>query len=209
MRLSEIPDKTNLELHLSLKDKHYTINVNTQFKASEYVFIQPISNNGIPIDKLVPYNPTLIYKTMDGIFLFKNLNIKVVYYKGTCLYAISSSFEAERENRRDAFRVFLSDATSLKITKRDGKVIELFGLLKDLSLTGMGIILKYKTEDILSMEITIDCERNTKMTLSGEVVRITELPNQKGYLYGCRFYQTKETLNRYLLKMQVQNKVRN
>jgi hypothetical protein len=109
MKLNEIPEKTNLELHLSYKEKHVSMMVHVQIKAAEYIFIQPVNSNGTPIEKLAPFNPSIVYKTENGIFIFNNLKIQLVLHQGIYFYAISSPFEAEKENRREAYRVFVSN----------------------------------------------------------------------------------------------------
>ncbi|MGB8453722.1 MAG: PilZ domain-containing protein [Anaerocolumna sp.] len=207
MKLMELPDKTKLELHFNFKNKNYCMEVELQMKIVNTIFIQAICCNGEPIDKMDINDPLLIYKTETGLYIFNEASYKLVVFKGTNMYAVSSGNEAEKVNRREAYRVYISEPVTLKITKHNRKVITLSGILKDISFTGMGIILPYKGEDIHTMEIMLELGRNTDITLLGEVVRIKELPNNKGYLYGCRFQTQKESLSRYIVSRQIHNKV--
>lgn len=209
MKLIELPDKTKLELRFKYKNKNYCMEVELQMKIVNTIFIQAVCCNGEPIDKMDINNPILIYKTETGLYIFKDASYKLVIFKESNMYAVSSQQEGEKINRREAYRVYISEPVKLKITKSNRNVIELSGILKDISLTGMGIILPYKGEDIHTIEIMLELTRNTNITLIGEVVRIVELPYNKGYLYGCRFHTQKEALSRYIVNRQVRNKIRN
>lgn len=208
MKLMELPDKTKFELLFNYKNKDYSMEVELQMKIVNTIFIQAVCCNGEPIDKMEINNPVLIYKTETGLYMFKGASFKLVIFKGSNMYAVTSQYEAEKINRREAYRVYINEPVSLKITKSNRKVIELSGMLKDISLTGMGIILPYKGEDIRTIEIMLDLARNTNIDLLGEVVRIRELPYNKGYLYGCRFQTQKEALSRYIVNRQVRNKIK-
>lgn len=209
MKLIDLPEKTKLELRFGYKKRRYNMEVEIQMKIADYILIQAINSNGEPIRRADMDDPELTYKTETGLFIFKAAAFKLVTYKGGYMYAVSSPNEAEKVNRREAYRVYINDPVLLKITKTNQNVIELSGILKDISLTGMGIILPYKGEDIKTMEIILDLTRNTNINLMGDVVRIKELPNNKGYLYGCQFQIQKEALSRYIMSRQVRNKSKN
>jgi hypothetical protein len=205
----DLPVKTKLDLRFNYKKRKYCMEVELQMKLADYILIQAINCNGEPISKMDMNDPELTYKTETGLFVFKTAAFKLVNYKESYMYAVTSPDDAEKVNRREAYRVYINDPVLLKITKTNQNIVELSGILKDISLTGMGIILPYKGEDIKTMEIILDLTRNTNINLMGDVVRIKELPNNKGYLYGCQFQIQKEALSRYIMSRQVRNKSKN
>ena len=207
MRLNDLPDHSKLELRFMFKGKNYSMEVAVQMNLINTIFIQAISCNGAPIDNMEVNDPVLIYKTEKGLYLFKDAEYKLVHIKGANLYAVTCQKEADKINRRSAYRVYINEPIKLKLTKLNENKIELSGILKDLSLTGMGIILPYKGDDIKTMEIQLELGRNTDINLIGRIVRIKELANNKGYLYGCSFQTQKEALSRYIISRQMRNKI--
>ncbi len=209
MNLIDLPDNAKLELRFIFKSKNYSMEVEIQMKIVNTIFIQAISCNGAPIDNMGVNDPVLIYKTEKGLYLFKEAAFKLVHIKGVNMYAVTCQNEADKVNRRAAYRVYMNEPVILRITKFNRNKIELSGILKDLSLTGMGIILPYKGDDIQTIEIQLELGRNTDISLVGKIVRIKELANNKGYLYGCSFQTQKDALSRYIFSRQVRNKIHN
>ncbi|MDF2589449.1 MAG: PilZ domain [Anaerocolumna sp.] len=206
MKLYELPDKAKLELKFKFQDNEYSMNVILQMKMENLICIQAIKCNGEPLDKVNLSEATLTYKSKDGIYIFSNLTFKLVTYQGIYMYALSSNFEASRLNRRQDYRVFVSEPIVVKLIKENGKSLEVTGLLKDISLSGMGIILTFKTENTIASEIRLNISENKSVKLVGEIINTTELQNGKGFLYGCMFDGKKEILSRYILKQQIKNK---
>lgn len=209
MKLMDIPDKSKLELCFQYKSKNYSMEVELQMKIADTILIQAVSCNGEPINRMELNEPVLVCKTESGLYIFREASFKLVLFRGTNMYAVSSRKDGDKLNRRQAYRVYINEPVKIKITKSNRNTVEFSGILKDISLTGMGIILPYKGDDILTMEIVLELSRNSNIVLSGEVVRIRELPNNKGYLYGCRFHIQKEALSRYIMSRQVRNKSNN
>lgn len=207
MKLMDLPVKTKLELRFDYNNKNYGMEVELQMKVTNYIFIQAICCNGEPMDKMDIHNPVLIYKTEAGLYLFMKASYKLVVFKGANMYAVSSQYDAEKLNRRETYRVYINEPVMLKITKYNGTTVTLSGILKDISLTGMGIILSYEGKDIHTIKIRLEMGKNSSIPLNGEIVSLKKLPNNKGFLYGCRFQTQKEVLSRYIVNRQIYNRI--
>jgi hypothetical protein len=207
VRLNEIPEKENIEFRFKYQNTDYCMDVNVQLKMQDMIFIQAVCSNGKPIEAGKIKDALLSYKVDGGIYNFIELTLKLVTYQGNYLYGVTSEFEPKRMNRREAFRAFVGEAHSLKLIKNDGNVVEFSGLLKDISLNGIGFIMNRKVDDIAYIKVVIDISKNCKLPLLGEIVRVTELPKHRGYLYGCKLNIHSDILNRYVLKCQLKNKI--
>ncbi len=206
MRLNEIPEKEDLEFRFKYQKNDYCMNVILQIKLEDMIFISAVCSNGKPIDANKISEAMLLYKTEGGIYNFIDLTLKLVSYQGKYLYGISTSNEPKRMNRREAYRAFVGEAHNLKLIKDDGSMVEFSGILKDISLTGIGFIMNRKIEDIAYIKVVLDISKNCKLPLLGEIIRVTELPKHKGYLYGCKLNMHSDILNRYVLKCQLKNR---
>lgn len=202
MKLVDIVEKSNLELHFRYKDKKYYLNMSLYKVLEEQVLLRVIDYKGKTINASIFQNPVLIYKNGDGVYKFSNIEILQTSYYGLPMYAVDGFAEVERDNRREAYRVTICEQRKLKVTTTTGKIIETLGFLKDISMTGMGLILNDKKEDINTIELSLDEAKSDEVKITSEVVRIIELPKHSGYLYGCRFYNPKESVGRYIIMRQ-------
>lgn len=206
MKLYEVSEKVDLELNFKFKDFDYCMNVNLQMKRDDIIYIQAINFNGEPVDNTKLNDATLTYKAKDGIYVFINLNVKMVTYQGVYMYAVYSDYDAKKINRRDAYRVFIGETYSVKAINKDETVFTYSGILKDISTTGLGIIMTHRIDNLSFLEIVLEITEKFRIPLIGEIINITELPKHRGYLYGCKLNGRSEILTRYVLKRQVQNK---
>jgi len=208
MKLVDIIEKSNLELHFKYKNKKYYLNMNLYKVLEERVLLRVVDYKGKTINASIFQSPVLIYKNGDGVFKFPDITIAQIYYHGLPMYAIDGFVEAEKDNRREAYRVNICEHRKLRVTTTTGKIIETSGFLKDISMTGMGLILDDKKDDINTIELSLDEAKSDEVKITSEVVRIIELPKHKGYLYGCRFYNPKESLGRYIIKRQARKQTK-
>ena len=206
MRLNEIPEQEVLEFRFKYQKMDYCMNVTIQLKLDNMIFIQAICSNNKPIDVSKIKNALLSYTGNGGIYNFDDLKLKLVTYQGLYLYGVSCELEQKLMNRREAFRAFVGEAHSLKLIKSDGNIVEFSGMLKDISLTGVGFIMNRKVDDISYIKVVLDISKNCKLPLLGEIVRVTELPRNRGFLYGCKLNLRSDILSRYVLKCQLKNK---
>lgn len=203
MKFNDIPDGSNLELRFSYQGKEYFANVNLQFKKADKIYIKAIQVNDCYLDKVNLCDTKIIYKSDDGLYIFTKINLKLTSFLGIYMYAVTSGHIAERINRREDIRVGVKEVLPIKMIKKSGVLIKHYGFLKDISLAGMGIVLSHRVEDAAAIEVIVDLNEVGKVTLLGQVVRITELSNNNGYLYGCKFNDLKDILGRYIIKQQI------
>jgi hypothetical protein len=205
MKLYDLPERAILELKFLFRNKEYTMNMRLQGKQEDRIFIPTVCSKGQPIGALE--QPVITYKTGSGIFIFNDLDMKLVTFSGYYMYSIASLEDVEKINRRETYRVFICEAINFKGITSNGSKIDIYGVLKDISLTGMGLVLNRQYKDLASIEIKIKVNDLSRVTLVGEVINVIKLPKNRGYLYGCRFDGQKDFLSRFLLRRQHQNRI--
>lgn len=205
MKLYDLPERAVLEFKFLFRNKEYTMNMRLQGKQEDRIYIPTVCSKGQPINNLD--QPVITYKTGAGIYIFNDLDIKLVTYQGYYMYSVASLEDVEKINRRDAYRVFICEAINFKGITSNGSKTDIYGVLKDISLTGMGLVLNRQYKDLISIEVKIKINDVSRVTLDGEVVNVIKLPKNRGYLYGCRFNGQKDFLSRFLLRRQHQNRM--
>lgn len=207
MNIGLIPENAEITLKFNYMGEEYWIDVNLHYKTFNKIYTPSIKDRNNPIqgDKLDDL--VLIYKTEQGIFEFKDIDIKLVVIEDKFLYEIQSDYEAERHNRREAFRVYVGRETNVTIINRGGGINRVNGMIHDISALGMSVVLYTKIDIGSKLEVIFDITDKTYIKLIGDIVRFEELPNKK-YLYGCKFDGRSEALGKILLKRQIEHRNR-
>jgi hypothetical protein len=203
MKLSEIPVNTVVELQFDYMGEKQKVNSGLLYKYSESVYVSAIKSAGeiIPAKKLK--NFCIALKTGTGVYNFKNLNPRSVSFSGQNLYAVSSDQEANLERDKNANRLFVGVPISAKIIT-DKSTRYFNGMLKDISVNGMGILSIGRIEDSARIEVRFRVNADTIETLTGNIINSHELKNGKGYLYGCEFDEPNEIIGKYVARQQTE-----
>jgi hypothetical protein len=90
--------------------------------------------------------------------------------------------------------------TAKVIVKEKAKYIDC--ILKDISMTGMGILSLNRIDEIAKIEISFRVNDNTVETLIGSIVHGYTFKNGKGFLYGCEFDEPNDTIGKYVSRQQ-------
>lgn len=206
MKIGNIPLNTDIEIVFEYMSKEYCMKIQIQINNTENIFIPAILNNGKPIKPHELKNVKIIYKEPNGVYTFTDIELKAVLYSGANLYEIRNDYEVARVNHRDAFRVFVGDPINFKIIRGDN-ITTTSGILKDISLTGMGIISNFKIEGAALIELIFVTDEGKKIKLRGNIIRVNELEHNRGFLYGCKFIDKNDSsLGKCLLKRQIEHK---
>jgi hypothetical protein len=208
MKLSEIPANTFVELKFDYIGASHKIGVGLLYKNAEAVYVSAIKNVGrtIPASKLK--NVILIYKAVAGVYIFKDLTLRSIAYNGQNLYVIQTEQEAQKISHRNAVRLPLGVNVSAKIITTDGIENHIYCILKDISMTGMGILSNKKIDKIDKIEISFRVNE-TKETVVGNIIHIYEFANGKGYLYGCEFDEPNGSIGKYVERQYAQAIIKN
>ncbi|MHB8128292.1 MAG: PilZ domain-containing protein [Mobilitalea sp.] len=208
MKLIDIPANILVELQFDYIGVVHKIGVGLLYKNAGTVYVSAIKNAGktIPASKLK--NVIMIYKAVAGVYLFKDLAIRSISYNGQNLYVIQTEQEAQKVNHRNAVRLSLGVNVSAKIIMTDGSVNHIYCILKDISLTGMGILSNRKMDKMDKIEISFRVNDN-KETVVGNIIHIHEFVNGKGFLYGCEFDEPNGSIGKYVERQYALNNIKN
>lgn len=207
MNIGLIPEKAYVALRFSYIGDDYEKELQVCHKTFNKIYVPSIKDRNHPIHGNKLEQAALIYKTDQGYYEFKELNIRIVTIGDKFLYEIQSDYIAERQNRRAAFRVPIGSPTNVKVIEKSGKTRRVSGVLHDLSALGMAVILYNKLEVGNKLEVNFNVTDKASIKLVGDVVRIDEITSKK-FLYGCKFDDRSETLGKALLRRQLEDRRR-
>jgi len=206
MRITDIKEGSRVKLRFIYKNEEIYIGMEVYGVNDENIYIPAVKDRGMPIQVKNLKEPSLIYHTEKGIYEFNDLEIKLCRLGGKFLYEVETDYEAERQNRREAFRLSVGEVVTVKILNKDGYNM-VSGILKDISAVGMAVILPYELELGTLLNTVYKVDNKTKLNITGKVVR-TEKTDNNRYLHGCKFNERSEVLGKILLKRQIEYKRR-
>ena len=177
----------------------------------DYVIVEPIRVE----DKMVKFSAEgvtyfLIGNHKEKPYLFENVSIGKINLPlyGTA-HILRSEVEGKRFNRRDYFRLWLGQHCNIAFR---GSKAQHDAMVKDISSTGIGLIIKKEYEVSVGDEVEIQFNFEkyneqkedytfTLHTLKGEVVRIVD-KNEKANLVGCRITEGQEEVRKFVAVRQ-------
>lgn len=201
MFLWDLPLGTEITLRFKYKGKDACVQSQVCAVGSSQVGICAVLESGVFVPTSQLHNVLIDYKCASGVYTFSVTKVTKCTINGKFVYGVTCLTCATKLNRREEFRVFFGDLKPIKVI--DGTTIEekIMGVLKDMSPSGMGVILHkyYENDTIFEIEHSTG---NFKARLHGLVCRCEELENGKGFLYGCRFREKNHILEKYLVEKQ-------
>lgn len=205
MKLVDIETENKLLLKFYYKEKNYSMIVTLAAKSSDYIIIPSILDNNQVVDPATLEGAELIYTVKEGVFRFEKLTMTKAFVLGMRVYQVSSEEDVTRINRREAYRVFIGEIVTVMVETADGKKRNVEGILKNISVTGMGIVLKQDFEMDTMMRILYDCD-DIHFFLQGAVIRKEKVRGYRAFSYGCLFKEPDNRLNRIIIQKQIRNK---
>lgn len=201
MKLCEVPINTLVELQFYYLNEKHMVSAALLYKYAETVYVSGVRSAGETVNAKKLRNFNLIYKTDAGVYTFSDLNPRSISYNGQNLYAVPGDQEARLVNHRNAFRLFIGTPVSVKITV-NSTTKRMDCILKDISMTGMGIISLNKIEEFAKIEVTFRVNEATDEKLVASIVHSREFKSGNGYLYGCEFDVPNEIIGKYIARRQ-------
>lgn len=205
MKIIDIETENKLIIKFKYKDRPFSMIVEIIAKNNKYIIIPSILENNQVVDPNTLSEVEIIYTVKDGIFLFEATSLEISVYQGMRVYLVSSDEDINRQNRREAYRVFIGELVKINITTEDGKKKNIEGIVKNISVTGMGIISKHEFEIGTTMSVLYEFE-GIYFHLLGEVIRKEKIHRYKAYSYGCMFKVPNNNINRVITQIQIRNK---
>lgn len=208
MKLTEIEIENKLLLKFKFKEKPYSMIVILFAKGSQNIIIPSILEKDRVVNPEELKEAEIIYTVRDGIFRFGLLKMESAFYKGIRVYSVSSEEDVTRANRREAYRMFIGELTKITVVTENGKRRNVEGILKNISITGMSVVLKQEFNIGSTISILYEFE-GLNFFLQGMVVRKDKMNGYRAFSYGCRFKEPNHGLNRIIIQMQSRNKKNN
>lgn len=210
MKLNEVQPKSIINVTVSKENS--SINLTTTVIGydweKEALIVEPFMYEENMVSFAVPDISVEMMVVIEGEapFYWKAVSVATFKADGKYYHAILSDLVGVRLNRRNSFRVFVGE---------EGTVIQTTGstkhpaLIKDISATGIGIILQGDTEPIYSPGAQVhinymDNEARFGIDVIGRVVRAKVM--EKGVLYGCSFSKVYPQINKYVTQKQIKNR---
>ena len=208
MKITEIEKENKLLLKFKYKEKSYSMIVVLFAKNAQHIIIPSILENDRVVNPEELKEAEIIYTIKDGIFRFGQLTMESALYQGIRVYTVRSDDDVTRANRREAYRMFIGELTKVTITMENGKKRNVEGILKNLSITGMSVVLKQEFDVGSTMSILYEFE-GLSFFLQGTVVRKDKMNGYRAFSYGCRFKDPNHSLSRIIIQKQTRNKKNN
>ncbi len=205
MKITDIETDKKCIFRFMYKEKTYSMNVDIIAKSSKYIIIPAILNNNQVLDPSLVTEAVFIYTVKDGVFMYTNINVSTSVIMDMRVYLLSSEEDIARVNRREAYRVFIGEITKMITVSRGGRKRLQEGILKDVSVIGMGVVLKSDLEIGSGISILYNYE-GLNVHLVGEIVRKNKLGRYRAFTYGCRFREPNNNINRIVVLKQIKNK---
>lgn len=204
MRLYDIPEVSLVELHFEYMGEFHKVKTILVYNLNQIVYVSAIKSAGHVIPAVKLKNVSLIYRTELGVYVFRKLLPKSIFYNGQNLYALSSEEDVVPKNNRKNLRLHVGVSISAKIYTTDGRVSNVQGILKDISMTGMSIIINRKLDRTAKIEISFSVNREKISKLMAHIIHMNEFTTGSGYIYGCEFDIPNETIGRYVVKKYIE-----
>jgi len=170
------------------------------FLHNDSIFINPIIVNERTIGINDKCRINLIVKIEGKVFLWENVEIKLVRYDGNIYHRISIQGEGKPYNRREAYRMYIGEDMPVYINTATGPYL-INVLVKDISETGVGFITKEDLDIDRMIRLKIK-DFNNIIALTGVIVRKEYLPHLDSYLYGCKFNEKNDKLGKFIARKQ-------
>ncbi len=200
MKLYEIPVNTLVELQFSYLHEKHMVSSGLLYKYADTVYVSAVKSAGVTIEAKKLKEFSLIYKSDAAVYSFHDLSPRLVSYCGQKLYAIQTEQEASLDHRSD-FRLFIGSPVTAKITS-NGKTRQIDCVLKDISMTGMGIVSNIKIEEYAKIEISFQINNETQETLVASIVYAREFRSGSAYLYGCELDVPNDKIGSYVARQR-------
>ena len=205
MKLTEIETENKLILKFKYKGKPFSMVVALIAKNSQYIIIPSILENDQVVDPASLTEVEIIYTIKEGVFCFTNNKLDATTFNGIRVYYVSSEEDIQKENRREAYRVFIGDLVKILAVTPKGKKKNVEGILKNLSVTGMGVMSKQEFELGTTLRIIYNFE-GVNFLLLGQIIRKDKLYRYRAYSYGCKFNDANNSVNRIIMLKQLRQK---
>jgi hypothetical protein len=197
MRLIEIPLNSLVNLQFYYMGERHRVGVGLLYKNAKAVYVSAIKNAGKTIPATQLFNVSLLYKTSEGLYIFKNVALRSISYNGQKLYVVQTDREAFVVDYRKSFRLYIGKNVSAKVIKEERwETVQC--ILREISMNGMWLLSNIQIDPSANIEIGFRVNKNKKEALVGKITQIDEFKNGTGYQYSCEFLVPNDTIGKFV-----------
>jgi len=200
LRIEEIPLGANIEIEVRFCGRSMSFNSEVVSLHNDSIFINPITVN----ERTIGFNDkcriNLIVKTDGKVFLWENVDVKLIRFDGNIYHKITMQGDGKPYNRREAYRMYIGEDMPIYINTASGPYL-INVLVKDISETGVGFITKEDLDIDRMIRLKVK-DFNNIIPLTGVIVRKEYLSHLDSYLYGCKFNEKSDKLGKFIARKQ-------
>lgn len=200
MLLSEISKGGDIELDVKCNGKVMNFHSNIVEIHSNSILINALKVNDQTVGFSNKCSINFYYKTDGKLFLWENVEVKLVKYRDIVYHKIDLFGDGKPYNRRESFRMYIGEDMPLYVNTASGP-IAVQVLVKDISETGVAIITKEEFDVERTVRLKLKDSHNT-LSLSAVIVRKEFLEHLNAFLYGCKFIEKNSNLGKYIARKQ-------
>jgi len=198
--VEELVQGAAMELEVRCSGKTMTFLNNIVLITKSSILITAITVNDQTVGFTTNCQLNFLYKFESKLFIWENVNIKLVKYDGSIYHQIDLNGVGKPFNRRSTYRMYVGENMPVFVNTATGPCA-ISVLIKDISETGAGFI----TKDEIDIDRTIRLklkDNNLTISISGIIVRREYLENLGSFHYGCKFNEKNNLLSKYIIKKQ-------
>ncbi len=165
------------------------------------LLLEPIVLDGKLVGFPAGYTASLTVIVKDVCYVWDNIQVQAVSFKGRHFHAIELNGEAITINRRNNFRVPINEEMNVVYFTESGPKPHR-AIVKDISETGFAFISAEEFDIGRMVRLNILLPDKTPLALSAKIVRNQKMPRGADMLYGCRFSDKNPKLSNFLMQLQ-------
>lgn len=200
MQIDDLSIGGNVELEVKCNGRTMSFRSDIVVTKNHSVLINTIKVNDQTVGFSDKCQINFLYKEEGKVFIWENIDVKLVKYDGNIYHKIDIFGEGKPHNRRDSYRMYIGEDMPLYVNTASGPTA-LSVLVKDISETGVAFITKEEIDIDRTIRLKLK-DNNAIISLSGVIIRKEFLPNLDSYLYGCKFNEKNNKLGKYIAKRQ-------
>lgn len=200
MNMSDMSKGASVELIVKCNGKTMNFQSEITLIKDNYVLITGIKVNNQTVGFSDNCTINFLYKIDGRVFLWENVNVKLVKYDDDIYHKIDIIGDGKPHNRREAYRMYLGEDMAIYVNTPTGPTA-LSVLVKDISETGVCFIAKDDLDVNRTFRLRLK-DNDTIISLSGVIVRKEAIPHLASNLYGCRFSEKNNMLVKFIAKRQ-------
>lgn len=200
LQIDDLSKGGNMELEVRFNGRTLSFRSDIVIIKNNSVLITTIKVNEQTVGFSDKCQINFLYKVDGKLFIWENINVKLVKYDGEIYHKLDIFGEGKPHNRRDSYRMYIGEDMPLYVNTSAGPTA-FSVLVKDISETGVAFISKEEIDIDRTIRLKLK-DNNATISISGIIIRKEFLTNLDSYLYGCKFNEKNSKLGKFIAKRQ-------